>query len=47
MSDYAFKYKNFPEIVNDETDVFNHFSQFGEVIEAGLARKYYGCLSSF
>jgi len=26
MSDYAFKYKNFPEIVNDETDVFNHFS---------------------
>jgi len=47
MSDYSFKFSNFPESINDEKDIYDHFSQFGEVIEAGLARKYYGCLSNF
>ena len=47
MSDYSFICSNFPPNITDEKDLVDHFSQFGEVIEAGLARQYYGCLSNF
>lgn len=38
MSDYSFRFANFPSSMIDEKDMVDHFSQFGEVIEAGLAR---------
>jgi hypothetical protein len=33
-------------VINEE-DLITHFSQFGEVIEAGFARNYYGTLNNF
>jgi hypothetical protein len=40
LRDYSLKFTDFPETIINENDLVNHFSQFGEVIEAGLARNY-------
>lgn len=46
-ADYAIEIKGFPETVCDAEPVREHFSQFGEVVEVYLARKYGGMLNEF
>lgn len=45
--DYSLKVTNFPETITNEQDIADHFSQFGEVVESGLARNYQGTLHNF
>lgn len=39
--------RGFPETVIDEGEIFSFFSQFGQVIEAKLARNYFGTLLDY
>ena len=44
VNDFSIEVSNFPQTIVNETEIFKHFSQFGEVIEAKIARNYYGTL---
>lgn len=45
--DYALQVKGIPEHVNDPSIVSEHFSQYGEVAEVSLARKYHDLLDDY
>ena len=47
MTDFAIEVSGFPETVIDENDIYSFFTQFGQVIEARLARNYFGTLLNY
>lgn len=47
MTDFAIEVSGFPSTIINENDIFVFFSQFGEVIEARLARNYFGTLLDY
>ena len=47
MTDFAIEVSGFPETVIDENEIYSFFTQFGQVIEARLARNYFGTLLNY
>ena len=47
MTDFAIEVQGFPSTIVNENELFIFFSHFGEVIEAKLARNYFGTLLNY